>query len=96
MKTHQELELRAKRIMYFLKENNIKLDCYSVKGSGKATENCDIAIDCYLTKDKINLLTQENFGINSESVILVESNPYNIQDSSNKMEALSRIAITLN
>jgi hypothetical protein len=30
-----------------IKDLGIKLDCYSTKGSGTATEDCDIAIDFY-------------------------------------------------
>ena len=29
---------------------NKNIDCYSVKGRGKATENCDIAIDSLLSE----------------------------------------------
>jgi hypothetical protein len=77
-KTKKVLKFTTDRILYFLKENNIKLDCYSYgQNSGLATKHCDIAIDCWLPTDKIDLITPENLKIEGVESIEIEFNPYN-------------------
>jgi hypothetical protein len=43
--TTESLTKQAKEYIHQLTEHGHKVDCWSVKGSGKATEDCDIAID---------------------------------------------------
>lgn len=91
-KSRAILEYVTKRVLYILKKDNIKLDCYSYGHGNGATEHCDIAIDCIdLTEENKNKITAEKLNIKG-TIIFIE-NPYKDIES---LKDITRIAITLN
>lgn len=49
-----ELTSLAKQLVKECLKQNVKVDCWSVKGSGSATKYCDIAIDVDVEPTKLS------------------------------------------
>ena len=87
------LSFTVKRILHFLKKHGVQLDCYSYGQNKVATEHCDIAIDFYPKEGDLDLITSDNLGINADIIII--SNPYELDNTSDIMSSINRICITM-
>lgn len=77
----------AKDMIFELTKNHFSVDCWSIKGSGDATKDCDIAIDIKGHYDV------EDLPFKNKKDFVTDINPYNV-DENNKMYKFTRVKFT--